>query len=500
LLLGPFSGLFTKSQSEHVVVKSPSHQLTLRKVIEEDPSFMNILNASVDDQESLEPALTSYFNRFVFKDFLNHYDFTLSDELGWNIVLRQFGAQLTQENIPLIENYIAKNFGSKQNFLNIVKTQVLTNYVQSSIHEFSFSPIGTLPLDKAHESIDRIVDIYSFNINELKKDIALPEEKELREYFSNKKDDYKTNPTVKVDYLILRQNDFQSLQDKEILSKELVEQGYDSIDDQLLNKYSLYKAFDAVEDKVQSTQDIDAIIAIVQEQGFSVSNQFNSTDFLSEEQLDTLLDQKGVFSLSQSLDPEQKNDWMVLPGEQSRTLIRFTASQPAEFLTYEQAASTVLNDWMINQSYQQAMTYADELKTLLNNQEKPIIKNYQSVKTVHVQNFFGDQNKDLANTIKVAISGLYDPRVCAEKSTTVLVDKAQDTVLFLAMRKMDLDHIQQAPAMSSETNNNQLQHLSQFVNQASFDKAFDDALKKQFGYKIQDDFWALLRETKSKVS
>lgn len=499
MLLGPLASFFTKTQPNSIIVRSPVHDYTVRDIVAQDPSFIKLLDVvSAQDKESIKPILDSYFQRMVYQDFFKHYDIALSDELSWHLVMRQFGSQLTKENIPMIEHYINKNFGSKQNFLRVAKTELLAQYVKRSFHDFSALSGSDTKLDKANELIDRIVDIYSFDIDTIKKKLTLPHDEELMAYFDKNKAQYHTEPAAKAEYILIKHSDFKSNQDHQILVEELKQQGHTTIDDDLLEQYALHKAFEAIEQQAQALADASLLLDCMHEYGFNKESQeVNKTDYLTTMQLNDLIGHSiGLDQFIQHEEEETLLQWRVLPGEHARVFIKFLAVQPAMQLEYQEAASTVLNDWMVAKSYEQAIDYAQNLKDKLKVQENFDIKNYHQMKTHHVQNFFeAEKNSDLSNKMKIVIGSLYDPRVDAEKSSAMIIDRNKQQVYLIALREMDFGSLSSTKENFNleEKDNLKVSQLSQYFHEISFDKALAYTLNKEFGYEIQEELWMLLK-------
>jgi hypothetical protein len=490
MLLGPLATFFTKTHPNPVIIKSPHRQQTLKEVVAQDQAFLKLLAAVPhQDKELLEPLLESYFQRMGYQDFFHEYNFSISDQLSWNLILRQFGEQLTPEQMPMIDEYITKNFGSRQQFLKSVKTQLLTNYVKRSFHDFSTLPSVQFSLDQVHEFLDRRVDIYVFNTQDIKKTLVLPSEDQLQKFFEQHQEDYKTDVLATAQYFPLYAHQFSTDQlDLSALAAELKEQGYTTVDDKLVKDYALYKAFERIEAYAQDAVKKEDLLSYIENQGFSGLN-IETIDRANPQQLDALLGQDGFFDFYSAIDDQQKDRWILLPHGDGRFIVQFLEITPARSLTYQEAAATVLTDWMSEESYKQAYAQASLLKDSLVNNTPISIKNYQQVYTVHVQNLFdGQENKDLSNTIKATIGVLYDPRVSAEQSVAIVVDKSEKQVKLVALREMDLKTFDKSESDQPLPTIN----LAQYVQGVSFEQTLDSLLKKDFGYQIQPGFWKLL--------
>ncbi len=489
MMLGPLASYFSKGYQQPVLLKNSTKDLTANDIIKKDSSFPKLIAALPGQtKEDATAILSNYLARFSYQDFFSKYDMNLSDELSWSLIFKDIGEDISVEMIAQIEDQVLKNFGSKRNFLNHAKNQLLTSYVKNTMHELSFAPQSDAFIDKAASTINRHIDVYTFNVDSLIKNIGRPTEEELLAFYQNNQSEYLTEPTVNISYIKLPSQKISlNDEDKENLKNELTSEGYTSIDENVLHDYAFFKYLEQLDNKVEYIDSTDDLLAEVNQQGFNFEKNDFQNGFFKLHEVSDLFESPFAQQLIAQLD--DKAGWTIVPGQQSAYLVKMNSQTPAVLQSYHDVAPQILSSLLRKKALEKAEELALQMQQDIITGQQSAIYEYDQVHAYNVTDIFNNQEHSfLTGQIKVAISSLLDPRVNPEKSTKMIVQHNSGQVHLIALKSVDF----------GATYDNASVILNDYVYNSLYNKAFNDSVVSSFGYEIQPGFWKVLENQQAR--
>lgn len=491
MMLGPLASYFSKGYKQPILLKNATKDFTVTDIIKKDASFPKLIAALPGQtKEDANIILSNYLTRFSYQDFFTKYDMSLSDELSWSLIFKDLGEDISTEMIAQIEDQVLKNFGSKRNFLDHAKNQLLTSYVKNTMHDLSFAPQAGSLIDQASSTISRHIDVYTFNIDSLIKSMARPTEDDLLNFYHQNQSEYITEPSVNMNYVKLDGRKVMlTTEEQTKLRDELVAQGYSDIDDNILQDYAFFKILEQLDSKIEYIDAFEDLLVEVNQLGFNFQqNDLQNGLFKLHEITDVLESPFAQQLVSQLGD---KSGWAIVPAQQSAYLIKINFQTPAMQESYQDVAPKILSALLRKNALEKAEQLALQMQQDIIAGEQSLSHQYDQLHSYNVTDIFNNQeNSFLTGQIKVTVSSLLDPRVNPEKSTKIVIQNNLGQVHLIALKSVDFG--------AQYENKNVI--LSEYVYNSLYNKAFNDSIVSSFGYQIQPDLWKVLENHQSQES